>query len=143
MSESEKFKKAIPDIKLQLPKTEDSAINQCDKNEMMKDNTEDDNEVKSRKNNMFSNCRITMNENNFSSNSSPKDVQNENQLFVVDRRDSTVVDCMESTPLPSPNLSEKSKMNFNDLNIKNQSQSRQQSSTKLCASNRLGVKRYF
>ena len=94
------------------------------------------------KNNMFSNCRIAMNENNLSSQLSPKG-SNENQLFVVDRRDSTVVDCMESTPLPSPNLSENSKMKFNDLNNKNQPQSQQQSSTKLCASNRLGVKRYF
>ena len=66
---------------------------------------------------------------------------NDNQLFVVDRRDSTV-DCMESTPLPSPNLSEKSKVNFSNLYTKNLVETKP-SSKRLCASNRLGVKRYL
>ena len=69
-----------------------------------------------------------------------KGASTDNELFVVDRRGSTV-DCLESTPLPSPNLSEKSKFNSNiDILSKNQTQL-EQSSSQSCTPSRLCIKR--
>ena len=70
-----------------------------------------------------------------------KGASTDNELFVVDRRGSTV-DCLESTPLPSPNLSEKSKLNSSiDIFCKSQAKSEQLSSQPSTFA-RLSIKRY-
>ena len=150
-SKLEKIKKKLPDISLNTSKDENPVENINDRTQMT-NSCQSMKDLKSRKNNMFSNCqiiapmiehdpnsekaeRLNINEKRVSLGGS-----NDNRLVVVDRRDSTV-DCMESTPLPSPNLSEKSKINFSEIYAKNQLQSNH-SPSKQYNSNRLGVKRY-
>ena len=157
-SKLEKMKKEIPEISVNSPKAEHkkesrSHGKQTGSHSLDSDLSEIKRDIKSRKNNMFSNCQtLTSMNNHFSKEDDSVQLEtntnitisggsNDNQLFVVDRRDSTV-DCMESTPLPSPNLSEKSKINFSNLYTKNNFETKP-SSKRLCASNRLGVKRYL
>ena len=150
-SKLEKMKKKIPDISLNTSKEENPVENVNDRTQMT-NSCQSKKDLKSRKNNMFSNCQIIAPMIEHDPNSEKAEIMNinekrvsiggsnDNRLVVVDRRDSTV-DCMESTPLPSPNLSEKSKINFSEIYAKNQLQSKQ-SPSKQYNSNRLGVKRY-
>ena len=110
--------------------------------------------TKERKHNMFSNTRAMQSAlecnlesmekknpiNNMKKEPAVKDASKDNELFVIDRRGSEVV-CLENTPLPSPNLSDKSKLNlsekYSQLDAMQQPSSIQSSSTQ----NRLGLKR--
>ena len=156
-SKLEKIKKEIPEISVNSPKAENTTESksrgkQMGSHSIDSDLSETKRDLKNRKNNMFSNYQALTSMNNHfskvnnsvqletSTNIASLGGSNDNQLFVIDRRDSTV-DCMESTPLPSPNLSEKSKVNFSNLYTKNNSETKP-SSKRLCASSRLGVKRY-
>ena len=141
--------------------------NICESKETVSDDTQHDiqekvsenkvskgNLVKERKNNLFSNYRIpnqeeectlsldiSKNHNMIENKTSigSQETYRGNELFVVQRRGSDV-DCLESTPLPSPNLSEKSKLNAIDLYASSQTDFQPSPAHTLTAS-RLGVKR--
>ena len=68
-----------------------------------------------------------------------KDTSKDNELFVIDRRGSEVV-CLENTPLPSPNLSDKSKLNLSEKYSKLDA-TQQPASIQSFTQNRLGLKR--
>ena len=68
-----------------------------------------------------------------------KDASKDNELFVIDRRGSEVV-CLESTPLPSPNLSDKSNLNWSEKYSKLDAM-QQPSTIQSFTQNRLGLKR--
>ena len=111
--------------------------------------------TKVRKHNMFSNTRAmqstlecnleSMEKKNPINNmekepAAGKDASKDNELFVIDRRGSEVV-CLESTPLPSPNLSDKSKLNLSEKYSKLDAMQQQPSSIQSFTQNRLGLKR--
>ena len=110
--------------------------------------------TKERKHNMFSNtgaiqsaleCDLeSMEKKNPTNNmkkepAAVKDASKDNELFVIDRRGSEVV-CLESTPLPSPNLSDKSKLNLSEKYSK-LNPMQQPSSIQSFTQSRLGLKR--
>ena len=109
--------------------------------------------TKERKHNMFSNTRALQSAldcnlesmekknpiNNMKKEPAVKDASKDNELFVIDRRGSEVV-CLENTPLPSPNLSDKSKLNWSEKYSKLDAM-QQPSTIQSFTQNRLGLKR--